>query len=152
MKTFSCMLAALLFSAGAAADAVDRLRDFVREVQSGQSAFTQTVTSADGVRKKISSGNFEFARPNRFRFSYTKPFEQLIVADGVKVWIYDADLNQASSRRLAQALGSTPAALLAGSLIGGYVGSHYAIKKGNRWIKRAFEIVTILIGLKLIIS
>ncbi|MBU1689186.1 MAG: sulfite exporter TauE/SafE family protein [Gammaproteobacteria bacterium] len=43
-------------------------------------------------------------------------------------------------------------ALLAGSLIGGYVGSHYAIKKGNRWIKRAFEIVTILIGMKLIIS
>ena len=109
------MIAALLFSAGASADAVDQLRDFVREVKSGQSAFTQTVTSADGVRKKISSGSFEFARPNRFRFSYTKPFEQLIVADGVKVWIYDADLNQASSRRLAQALGSTPAALLAGS-------------------------------------
>lgn len=43
-------------------------------------------------------------------------------------------------------------ALLAGSLIGGYVGSHYAIKKGNRWIKRAFEIVTILIGLKLIVA
>ena len=43
-------------------------------------------------------------------------------------------------------------ALLAGSLIGGYVGSHYAIKKGNRWIKRVFEIVTILIGLKLVFS
>ena len=117
MKTALCMIAALLFSAGASADAVDQLRDFVREVKSGQSAFTQTVTSADGARKKLSSGSFEFARPNRFRFSYSKPFEQLIVADGVKVWIYDADLNQASSRRLAQALGSTPAALLAGSAL-----------------------------------
>jgi outer membrane lipoprotein carrier protein len=98
----------------ARADAVDTLREFVREVKSGQAAFTQTVTSTDGARKKVSSGQFEFARPNRFRFTYTKPFEQVIVADGQKVWIYDADLNQASSRRIAQALGATPAALLAG--------------------------------------
>ena len=106
---------ALSLSAGVAwADAVDQLRDFVRDVKSGRASFTQTVTSVDGARKKTSSGSFEFARPNRFRFAYAKPFEQLIVADGQKVWIYDADLNQASSRKLAQALGSTPAALLAG--------------------------------------
>ena len=98
----------------ARADAVDTLREFVRDVKSGQAAFTQTVTSTDGARKKVSSGQFEFARPNRFRFTYTRPFEQVIVADGQKVWIYDADLNQASSRRIAQALGATPAALLAG--------------------------------------
>ena len=99
----------------ARADAVDTLREFVRDVKSGQAAFTQTVTSTDGARKKTSSGEFEFARPNRFRFNYTKPYAQLIVADGQKVWIFDADLNQASSRRIAQALGSTPAALLAGA-------------------------------------
>ena len=99
------------------ADAVDTLREFVRDVKSGQASFTQTVTSTDGARKKISSGQFEFARPNRFRFSYTKPFEQLIVADGQKVWIYDTDLNQASSRAIAQALGATPAALLAGGAL-----------------------------------
>ena len=111
-------LIALVLAAGAAgaahADAVDTLRDFVRDVKSGRAAFTQTVTSVDGAKKKVSSGSFEFQRPNRFRFAYAKPFEQLIVADGAKVWIYDADLNQASSRKLAQALGSTPAALLAG--------------------------------------
>ena len=73
------------------------------------------ISSADGTRKKTSSGDFEFARPNRFRFNYSKPFQQLIVADGVKVWIFDADLNQASSRRIAQAIGSTPAALLSGA-------------------------------------
>lgn len=101
----------------ARADAVDTLREFVREVKSGQAAFTQTVTSTDGARKKTSSGEFEFARPNRFRFNYTKPYAQLIVADGQKVWIFDADLNQASSRRIAQALGSTPAALLAGAAL-----------------------------------
>ena len=96
------------------ADAVDTLREFVRDVKSGQAAFTQVVTSADGARRKNSSGSFEFARPNRFRFAYTKPFEQTIVSDGQKVWIHDVDLNQVTSRKFSQALGSTPAALLAG--------------------------------------
>lgn len=107
----------LLLSGIARADAVDALRDFAREVKSGTARFTQTVTSPDGKRKKVSSGSFEFERPNRFRFAYVKPFEQVIVADGQKVWIYDADLNQASSRKLADALGATPAALLAGTNI-----------------------------------
>ncbi|UUX96901.1 outer membrane lipoprotein chaperone LolA [Aquabacterium sp. J223] len=106
--------ALLAVTAAAQADAVDTLREFVREVKSGRAAFTQTVTSPDGARRKSSSGQFEFSRPDRFRFSYAKPFEQSIVADGEKVWIYDADLNQASSRRLSSALGATPAALLAG--------------------------------------
>jgi outer membrane lipoprotein carrier protein len=105
----------LLFAAvSARADTVDTLKEFVRDVKTGQADFTQTVTSPDGLKKKTSSGRFEFSRPNRFRFNYLKPFEQLIVADGQKVWIYDADLNQASSRQFSQALGSTPAALLAG--------------------------------------
>jgi outer membrane lipoprotein carrier protein len=106
--------AALALSFAAQATPVDTLRAFVRDVKSGRAQFTQTVTSADGAKKKTSSGSFEFARPNRFRFAYTKPFEQTIVGDGEKVWIYDADLNQVSSRKLGQALGATPAALLAG--------------------------------------
>jgi outer membrane lipoprotein carrier protein len=118
----------------AQADAVDTLRDFVRDVKSGRSAFSQTVTSTDGARKKTSSGQFEFLRPGRFRFNYTKPFEQLIVADGVKVWIYDADLNQASSRKLAQALGATPAALLTGaSLDTDFVLTPQPAKDGLDW-------------------
>jgi len=115
-KCFHGLLAAVFFvAAGAArADAADTLREFVREAKTGRADFTQTVTSPDGAKKKISSGTFEFSRPNRFRFSYLKPFAQDIVADGQKVWIYDADLNQASSRKMTQALGATPAALLAG--------------------------------------
>jgi len=104
----------MCIGASAQADAVDTLREFVRDVKSGKASFTQTVTSPDGARKKTSSGSFEFSRPNRFRFAYTKPFEQLIVADGQKVWIFDADLNQVSTRKIGAALGSTPAALLAG--------------------------------------
>jgi outer membrane lipoprotein carrier protein len=110
-------LAMSLASITAHADAVDTLRDFIRDVKSGRAQFTQTVTSPDGAKKKTSSGSFEFLRPNRFRFAYAKPFEQLIVADGQKVWIYDADLNQASSRKFSSALGATPAALLAGGLL-----------------------------------
>ncbi len=98
----------------ARADALDTLQAFVRDVQSGSAAFTQTVTQPDG-KTKSSSGTFEFARPNRFRFSYVKPFEQLIVSDGRTVWIYDADLNQVSARKFSAALGATPAALLAGA-------------------------------------
>jgi len=99
------------------ADAVDTLREFTREVKTGRASFTQTVTSPDGARKKTSSGSFEFSRPNRFRFAYNKPFEQLIVSDGSKVWLHDIDLNQISVRLLDQALGGTPAALLAGGTL-----------------------------------
>jgi outer membrane lipoprotein carrier protein len=83
-------------------------------VRSGQGRFTQTVTSPDGKRRKVSQGVFEFQRPNRFRFVYAKPFEQTIVSDGQKVWLHDPELNQVTVRRLTQALGATPAALLAG--------------------------------------
>lgn len=128
------ILAAL--PAAARADAVDRLREFARDVKGGEATFTQTVTSADGSRRKVSSGTFSFLRPNRFRFAYQKPFEQLIVSDGQKVWIHDPDLNQASSRPLARALGQTPAALLAGaSPEQDFNLSAEAARDGLEWIK-----------------
>jgi len=123
-------------AAPARADSVDTLRDFVRDVKTGRSTFTQTVTAPDGAKKKSSSGSFEFARPNRFRFAYAKPFEQLIVADGRKVWIYDADLNQVSARKLSNALGATPAALLAGgSLEIDFDLAAMPAKDGLDWVK-----------------
>jgi len=118
MTTKALALALTLLLAGAArADSVDLLRDFASNVKSGRAAFTQTVTSVDGKKKKDSSGQFEFVRPDRFRFSYNKPFEQQIVADGQKVWLYDVELNQVTVRPMAQALGATPAALLAGGTL-----------------------------------
>lgn len=99
----------------ARADAVAALQAFTQKVQSASATFSQTVTSPDGARRKSSSGRFEFQRPNRFRFDYQKPYEQTIVADGQKVWLFDVDLNQVTVRPLAQALGSTPAGVLAGA-------------------------------------
>ena len=115
MKRLTAALSMVFASLAAHADSVATLREFIRDVKTGRAQFTQTVTSPDGARKKTSTGSFEFARPNRFRFVYVKPFDQVIVADGQKVWIFDADLNQASSRKFSSALGATPAALLAGA-------------------------------------
>ena len=118
------------------ADAVDTLREFTREVKTGRANFSQTVTSPDGARKKTSSGSFEFSRPNRFRFAYSKPFEQLIVSDGAKVWLHDIDLNQVSVRLLDQALGGTPAALLAGgSLEKDFELTAQPAKDGLDWVQ-----------------
>ena len=99
------------------ADGLQSLENFMRTAQAGQAHFTQTVTAPakDGqaARSKTSSGDFAFQRPGQFKFIYTKPFEQTIVADGRTVWLYDVDLNQVTQRKQADALGSTPAAILA---------------------------------------
>ena len=107
----AAVAAAAFACASAFATATDELRDFVQNVKSGKSTFTQTVTSPNG-KQKVSNGSFEFARPNRFRFIYQAPYAQTVVGDGAKVWIYDPDLNQVSSRKTGDALANTPAALI----------------------------------------
>ena len=101
----------------ASADGLKSLESFMQGTQAARADFSQVVTTPgkDGqaARQKTSSGHFEFQRPGRFRFEYKKPFEQTIVADGQTLWFYDVDLNQVTQRPQAQALGSTPAALLA---------------------------------------
>ena len=113
------LLTAILIAAGAStamADGLKSLESFMKNVRAGKAEFTQAVTAppkqGQEVRTKVSSGSFEFQRPGKFRFNYVKPFEQLIVADGKTLWLYDADLNQVTERAQAQALGSTPAAIL----------------------------------------
>jgi len=97
-----------------AGDPVEALHDFVREARTGRGSFTQTVIPPDGGRRRVSSGSFEFLRPDHFRFSYARPFEQVIVSDGARLWLHDPDLNQVTVRRVADALGSTPMAILSG--------------------------------------
>ena len=99
------------------ATGLESLEKFVKVVKTGRTDFTQVVTAPpkDGqaARTKKSSGSFEFSRPGRFKFVYKKPFEQFIVADGQTLWLYDVDLNQVTARKQAQALGASPAALIA---------------------------------------
>ncbi|MBB3179510.1 outer membrane lipoprotein chaperone LolA [Variovorax sp. Sphag1AA] len=105
------------FMASASAGGLESLEAFVKNARSGRAEFTQTVTSppkeGQTARDKVSTGTFEFQRPGKFRFDYKKPFAQNIVADGETLWLFDADLNQVTQRKQAQALGSTPAALIA---------------------------------------
>jgi outer membrane lipoprotein carrier protein len=109
----------VFLAAAAHADGLTALENFVKNARSGRADFTQVVSAparqGEAARTKTSTGQFEFVRPNRFRFEYRKPFAQTIVADGQTVWLYDVDLNQVTARKQAQLLGSTPAALIAAS-------------------------------------
>jgi outer membrane lipoprotein carrier protein len=98
----------------AAASGPDQLKAFLSGAKTGKTTFRQVVTGKSGSVPQESSGTFAFARPGKFRWTYEKPHAQIIVGDGQKLWIYDPDLNQVVVRKLDQALGATPAALLAG--------------------------------------
>lgn len=117
MRKMISALALSVLPLWALADGMGSLESFMKESQAGKAQFTQTVASPgrDGQpgRTKTSSGEFQFQRPGKFSFHYTKPFEQVIVADGKTLWMLDKDLNQVTQRPQSQALASTPAAILA---------------------------------------
>jgi outer membrane lipoprotein carrier protein len=97
------------------ASAIDKLKTFIAETHSARADFTQEVLDQNGKRIQSASGVMQFRRPGKFRWTYQKPYEQLIVGDGTKFWLYDLDLNQVTVKKLDAALGSSPAALLSGS-------------------------------------
>lgn len=110
------LVAALLVAAGAAnAATIDRLRTFVRDTQTARAQFTQTNVDKNGRITQTANGEFLLERPGKFRWSVAKPYKQLLVGDGQRVWIFDEDLNQVIVRRIGDALGATPAALLSGN-------------------------------------
>ncbi len=110
-------MTAVLFvlSSPAHAAATDKLKSFISSTRTAQAEFTQTVLDKNGKRIQSASGTMRFVRPGKFRWEYRQPYEQLIVGDGEKFWLYDADLNQVTVRKLDAALGSSPAALLSGN-------------------------------------
>ncbi|MEJ5211445.1 MAG: outer membrane lipoprotein chaperone LolA [Burkholderiales bacterium] len=109
------LMAALWFLASVAhAGAIDSLRAFVRETQSARAQFSQVVLDRAGQPRQQAAGVMVFARPGRFRWTYDSPYQQVIVGDGTKLWVYDRDLEQVTVKPLGEALGSSPAALLAG--------------------------------------
>jgi outer membrane lipoprotein carrier protein len=127
--------ATLTASLLAGAAPTDDLRAFVKTVKTGRSTFSQTVTAPDG-KQKTSTGSFEFERPSRFRFVYDKPYAQTIVGDGTNVWLYDPDLDQVSSRKMGEALGATPAALLVSpSLDEAFTFADQPAADGLQWVQ-----------------
>ena len=115
-------LLALLGAAAAGAQANDtssgngeaRLRGFLTNVQSLEASFRQRVIDSRQQIIEDASGSVVMQRPGRFRWNYREPFERIIVADGERVWLYEADLEQVTIRRLTAGIGDTPAALLTG--------------------------------------
>jgi outer membrane lipoprotein carrier protein len=110
------LVAMLLLSAAvpAKASGLAQLKAFVDGAKTGRTTFRQSVIPKGREQAQISSGTFTFARPGRFRWSYQEPYEQLIVGDGAKLWIYDRDLNQVTTHKQDVSLGASPAALLSG--------------------------------------
>ncbi len=109
------LLAGALIAMPACAGSIEKLHAFIDQTRSAKADFTQEVTDANGNVQQGASGTMQFQRPGKFRWTYAKPYEQVIVGDGVKLWIYDKELNQVTRRNLDKALGSSPAALLAGA-------------------------------------
>jgi len=105
----------VLCAVPAHAGSIERFQNFVRSTQSARADFEQKVFDRNRKLVQESKGSFSFLRPGRFRWTYSKPYAQVIVGDGDRVWVHDEDLNQVTVRKLARALGSTPAALIAGS-------------------------------------
>lgn len=108
---------AVLVAPQALASGIDQFRTFLKATRQAQGSFTQTVTAKSGRKPQLSSGTFAFSRPGKFRWSYEKPYTQLLVSDGRKLWTFDPDLNQATVRKIGDALGASPAALLAGDAL-----------------------------------
>lgn len=134
---FAILLVVLPLAVQAAA--IDKLKAFVASTHSAQASFSQFVTDQNGKRMQSASGVMQFQRPGKFRWTYQKPYEQIIVGDGVKFWLYDKDLNQVTVRKLDAALGSSPAALLAGSneIERGFVLKEAGSRDGLEWLQAA---------------
>ncbi|MCC6210403.1 MAG: outer membrane lipoprotein chaperone LolA [Burkholderiales bacterium] len=114
MNRILFFLSLILVSQASNAASLERFQSYLRTTQSARGDFEQKVYDKSGKLVQDSRGSFVLLRPNRFRWTYLKP-PQVIVGDGERVWIHDADLNQVTVRRIARVLGSTPAALLAGA-------------------------------------
>jgi outer membrane lipoprotein carrier protein len=93
--------------------AARRVDGFLGQLTSLRAEFRQVVTNARGRVLERAEGTLALARPGRFRWDYRVP-EQLIVSDGVTVWLYDIELEQVTVRAAGEALAGTPAMLLAG--------------------------------------
>jgi outer membrane lipoprotein carrier protein len=83
-------------------------------VSSWSADFTQTIDDGHGRVVRSAAGKLYLQKPGKFRWDYAQPSQQLILADGKQIWLYDKDLQQANVRDMDVSLASTPAVLLSG--------------------------------------
>ena len=118
------------------ADGIERLKAFFQSTTSMRALFHQTVVDSKGRKVQEVDGSMQLQRPGKFHWDYYKPYLQLIVGDGEKVWLYDPELNQVTVRALDKALGSSPAALLAGNkeIEKTFVLKNEGLQDGLEWV------------------
>ena len=112
LLTAACLLLPL---AADAAGAIDQLHVFLKGTRTLKAEFAQTVVARSGRKPQQSAGTVAISRPGKLRWEILRPYPQLVVGDGERIWIHDPDLQQVTVRKAGQALGASPAALLAGS-------------------------------------
>ncbi len=132
------LLLCLPLLAGAAA--LEQFKAFVANTKSARGEFVQRMVKEENGKMRTSneaSGSFVFARPGKFVWSYRKPYEQVLQADGEKLYIHDKDLNQVTIRMLGDAIGSSPAAILFGSndLEKNFALSEGGTRDGIEWLQ-----------------
>lgn len=120
----SALLPSVTFAGG-----IEQLQAFWSETKSARANFVQVVASNSGRKPQQSVGIMAFARPGKFRWSYEKPYAQLLVSDGVKLWTYDKDLEQVTIKKLGTLLNGSPAALLAGD---GDLNKHFTLTEAGK--------------------
>jgi len=133
----SLILFVFIFPCSVQANGLQALQRFLDGTQSARARFAQMVLDKDLKPLQQAQGVMQFARPGKFRWDYNKPYEQTIVGDGEKLWIYDKDLNQVTVRKLDQAIGASPAALLSGrnDLARDYRLSDIGVQNGLEWVE-----------------
>ena len=124
----------------AQASALEQFKAFVAGTKSARGEFTQRMVKEEGGKMRVSStanGVFLFARPGKFIWTYQKPYEQILQADGEKLFIYDKDLNQVTIKILGNAIGTSPAAILFGSndLEKNFTLSEGGLREGIEWLQ-----------------
>ena len=128
----------LAFAGAAQAGALEQFKSFVGSTKAARGEFVQTQLKKSDTSKAVApaSGSFIFARPGKFIWTYVKPYEQLLQADGEQLYIYDKDLNQVTIKKLGDALGSSPAAILFGSndLEKNFTLSEAPVRDGLEWL------------------
>ncbi len=137
--TLSALALGLACAGTANASALEQFKSFVASTQAAKGEFTQRQVKKAGSTKVSvpATGTFVFARPGKFIWTYVKPYEQLLQADGDMLYIYDKDLNQVTTKKLGNALGSSPAAILFGSndLEKNFTLTEAGTRDGLEWLK-----------------
>jgi outer membrane lipoprotein carrier protein len=137
MAALALVLLTLLGAAPGRASPASDVEKYLSGLSSWSADFQQTIDDGQGKVLRSAAGKFYLERPGRFRWDYSDPSEQLVLADGKQIWFYDKDLAQANVRSMDGTLASTPAMLLSGT---GSVSAEFDIKAlpdsgGLRWFQ-----------------